>query len=59
MSFMDKMKNLVGLDDLEDDEEITQEEIDSYKSKAAAAAASGYREEPQMSTGISPHALVK
>jgi len=57
MSFMDKMKNLVGLDDLEDDEEITQEEIDSYKSKAAAAAASGYREEPQMSTGISPHAF--
>ena len=57
---MDKIKDLVGIgDDYDDDDiEITQEEIDSYKNKAgaSAAAASGHREEP-VSTGISPHAF--
>lgn len=31
MSFMDKMRDLVGIDYEEDDMDITQEEIDNYK----------------------------
>lgn len=62
MSFMDKMRNLVGIEDVYDDDDfdITQEEIDNYKKQmsasAAAPAAPSYREE-STSTGISPHAF--
>ncbi|MBQ6314606.1 MAG: cell division protein SepF [Mogibacterium sp.] len=60
MSFMDKMKNLVGID-YEDEEfdDITQAEIDEYKNKIGQSApAAGYREEPApVSTGISPLAF--
>lgn len=59
MSFMDKMRDLVGIEPEfdEEDYDITQEEIDSYKSKiASSAAAPSHREEPA-STGISPHAF--
>lgn len=73
MSFMDKMRDLVGIEpDIDDDDyNITQEEIDSYKSKYAASAASSgsasapasgsgasYKEEPvSKATGISQHAF--
>ena len=41
MSFMDKMKDLVGIDyEGEDDFDITQEEIDNYKKSMGASAAS-------------------
>ena len=55
MSFMDKMKNLVGIEDVYDDDDfdITQEEIDNYKSKMSAAAPS-YSDEPAPSSSISP-----
>lgn len=64
MSFMDKMKNLVGIDDddFDDDIEITQEEIDKYKSKVAGSASGASasvaapRSSEPVSTGISPHA---
>ena len=72
MSFMDKVRSLVGIEDDDyDDFDITQEEIDNYKKSAAASAApaaapapapasapavSSHREEP-IPTGISPHAF--
>ena len=49
MGFMDSMKKLVGIDyDDEDYDDITQEEIDNFKSKmgqTSAAPAPGHREE--------------
>ena len=61
MSFMDKMKNLVGIDYEEDDfDEITQEEIDSYKNKMGSGtttAPSQREESAPPSTGISPLAF--
>lgn len=68
MSFMDKMKNLVGIEDDYDDEdlEITQEEIDSYKRQMKesepepepqrTAAPMTHIESP-LKTGISPLAF--
>ncbi len=66
MSFVDKMKNLVGIDDYdEDDFEISQAEIDAYKEKmkpqasapvsapAPAPAPASHPEAP-ISTGIRP-----
>ena len=37
MSFMDKMKDLVGIGEYDEDMEVSQEEIDAYKREAAAA----------------------
>ena len=59
MSFMDKMKNLVGIEEIEDEDmEITQEEIDAYKRQvsASAPAPASHIDEP-IHTGISPHAF--
>ncbi len=56
MGFMDKMKNLVGIDYDDDDyDDITQEEIDNYKNKmsASAAPAPAREEAPAPTTGIS------
>jgi cell division inhibitor SepF len=62
MSFVDKMKNLVGIDDYDDEDfDISQEEIDAYKSKmsaqAAPAPAPAPHTEAPVSTGISPLAF--
>ena len=38
MSFMDKMRDLVGIDYEDDDMDITQEEIDKYKQSMGAQA---------------------
>ncbi len=68
MSFMDKMKNLVGIEDEYDDDEleITQEEIDSYKrqmKESAPAPAPQASSSPvthiegPLKTGISPLAF--
>lgn len=61
MGFMDKMKNLVGIDIEDDDyDEITQEEIDKYKSKMGTnEPVASHREENNepVSTGISPLAF--
>ena len=59
MSFMDKMRNLVGIeDDFDDDDiEVSQEEIDSYKSKMAASAPPVQQREEPVATGISPLAF--
>lgn len=68
MGFMDKMKNLVGIEDYDDDDfDISQAEIDEYKSKMAAQAGnsgagmSAPRKEeyvpPAPATGISPLAF--
>ena len=55
MSFMDKMRDLVGID-YEDDMDITQEEIDNYKKSmgAQAAAAAAPQTEEKASSGITP-----
>ena len=64
MSFVDKMKNLVGIDDYDDDDfEISQAEIDAYKEKmipqasapapAPAPTPVSHPEAP-ISTGIRP-----
>lgn len=60
MSFMDKMKNLVGIDYEEDDyDDITQEEIDNYKKAVGnSTPAPAHKEESApASTGISPLAF--
>ena len=59
MSFMDKMKNLVGIEELEDDDfDITQEEIDNYKRQMGVTTQEptmpSYREEPA-SAGFGSH----
>ena len=54
MGFMDKMKDLVGIaddEDYEDMDDISQEEIDEYKRELSGAAAAPVREAP-VSTGI-------
>ena len=56
MSFMDKMRDLVGIDYEEDDMDITQEEIDAYKKEMSGAAASAAPDVPSK-TGISPLAF--
>ena len=43
MSFMDKMRDLVGIDYEEDDMDITQEEIDNYKKSIGASASAPAR----------------
>ena len=55
MSFMDKMRDLVGID-YEDDMDITQEEIDNYKKSmgAQAAQAAAPAAEEKSSAGITP-----
>ena len=50
MSFMDKMRDLVGID-YDDDMDITQEEIDNYKKNMGAQAAAPQTEE-KSSAGI-------
>ena len=62
MGFMDKMKDLVGItDDYDDDyDNISQEEIDAYKSElrgSAPIATAAAAPEPPISTGISPLAF--
>jgi cell division inhibitor SepF len=58
MSFMDKMRNLVGIEEYDDDDlDITQEEIDNYKSKMSAAPSAPSRREEPASIGISPLAF--
>ena len=53
MSFMDKMKDLVGIDYEEDDDfDITQEEIDKYKQSMGSTASSAPTEGG--STSIKP-----
>ena len=52
MSFMDKMRDLVGID-YDDDMDITQEEIDNYKKNMGAQAAAPQTEE-KSSAGITP-----
>ena len=52
MSFMDKMRDLVGID-YDDDMDITQEEIDNYKKNMGAQAAAPQAEE-KSSAGITP-----
>lgn len=58
MGFMDKMKNLVGIDyDDEDYDDITQEEIDNYKNKmgvSTAAPQTSHREENAPSSSAIP-----
>ena len=61
MSFMDKMKNLVGIEDYDDEDfDISQDEIDAYKSRISSqpsAPVSVPRTEAPASTGISPLAF--
>ena len=45
MSFMDKMRDLVGIDYEEDDMDITQEEIDKYKQSMGAQASTAQPED--------------
>jgi cell division inhibitor SepF len=62
MGFVDKMKNLVGIDDYDDDDfDISQEEIDAYKNKlssqaqpASAPSPAPAHTETPVSTGIRP-----
>ena len=50
MSFMDKMKDLVGIgDEFDEDMEVSQEEIDAYKSEIS-------REEPASAAPAPAHA---
>lgn len=52
MSFMDKMRDLVGIDyEADDDFDITQEEIDNYKKNMGSSAAAAA---PQGEEGASP-----
>ena len=54
MSFMDKMRDLVGID-YDDDMDITQEEIDNYKkSMASGQAPAAPAEEKPSASGITP-----
>ena len=45
MSFMDKMRDLVGIDYEDDDMDITQEEIDKYKQSMGAQASTAQPED--------------
>ena len=53
MSFMDKMRDLVGIDYDDDDMDITQEEIDNYK-KSMGASSSAPQSEDKPSGNIPP-----
>jgi cell division inhibitor SepF len=55
MSFMDKMRDLVGIDYDDDDMDITQEEIDNYKkSMGASTSAPQSEEKPSSGGNITP-----
>ena len=53
MSFMDKMRDLVGIDYDDDDMDITQEEIDKYK-QSMGAAPSASQPEDRAGSSIPP-----
>ena len=53
MSFMDKMRDLVGIDYDDDDMDITQEEIDNYK-KSMGASTSAPQSEDKPAGNIPP-----
>lgn len=60
MGFMDKMKDLIGIeDDYDEDFEITQEEIDRFKLKASESMPEYMNREEKFNAGISQMAFTE